>query len=376
MNMDRATSGLLTTLYSAPMRAELWEVFLADFSRMCGVSKAALIIHDLQDQQHRIAASFGDTVKESVEDYERYYYQFDEWTQRAPRAGGNARIVRGAEIWPEADLLKSVYYHEFLKRFDTCELACLFAGATHTRFEALSMYRGPKEAPFDMEQLAHLRMIGPHMQTALAIRRRLLALESRTSDLESALDWLGTALVLVDTDGKPVLANQAARRICSERDGLHLSSTRLSAQNASENGRLQEIIAKAITAGNSKSNEHGGAMLISRSGKRPLQVLSAPFISPDSAQSIGAVAVVFISNPDRKPVPRSEILRELYGLTQAEAQLAIALLKGKSLAETAELLEVRYETARSQIKSVLHKTGTQRQGELILLLSNLPGPNR
>jgi len=358
------------------MQPELWEVFLADLSRLCDVSKAALIAHDFKDQEHTISVSFGDTVKDSVRDYETYYCQFDEWTSRFPKTTLPGKIIQGVEIWPEEDFRKSVFYNEFLKRFDVYELVgAVLASGSRNIFEALSFYRGPREAPIDKEQFAILQTITPHLQSALAIRRRFMALECKVSDLETALDQLGTALVLLDEDAKPILVNRAARQIFDQRDGLYLYTARLSAESPTENGRLREIITKAILAGRGKGVEHGGATLISRTGKRPLQVLAAPYLSQNSATPKGAVAVVFISDPDQKPVLRSEILHELYGLTPAEARLAVLLLDGKSLAETADSIGVTHETVRSQIKSVLHKTETARQGELIRLLSCLPGQN-
>ena len=70
------------------------------------------------------------------------------------------------------------------------------------------------------------------------------------------------------------------------------------------------------------------------------------------------MAALFISDPDRAPGFRAEILRDLYGMTSAEARLAILLLTGKSLPELAEKLDVAHETVRAQLKSILHKTGT------------------
>lgn len=373
LTLDTTSGTLLATLYSAPLQPEQWNVFLADLCRSCDVSKAALIAHDFQDQKHRISVSFGEAVKDSVRDYETCYWQFDEWTLRFPKTILTGRIIQGVEIWPEESLRKSVFYNEFLKRFDTCEMAAVLAGKSRSRFEALSFYRGPREPQFGREQFAFLRAIAPHLQTALALRRRFLALESRVSDLETALDQLPTAFVLIDAEGKPLFANRAARLLCEQRDGLHLSTARLSVQIPTENARLREIISKAISAGSSKNKEYGGAALVSRADKRPLHVLAAPFISQNSAAPKGAVAVVFISDPDQKSALPTEVLSGLYGLTPAEARLALILLDGKPLTEIAEMVGVGHETVRSQIKSVMHKTGTRRQGELIRLLCCLPG---
>jgi DNA-binding CsgD family transcriptional regulator len=84
------------------------------------------------------------------------------------------------------------------------------------------------------------------------------------------------------------------------------------------------------------------------------------------------VAIVFVTDPEQRMATSAEILQLLFELTRAESRLAIALLDGKSLHEAAELIGVARETVRSQIKSIFQKTGTQRQGELIRLLSQLP----
>ena len=246
-------------------------------------------------------------------------------------------------------------------------MAALFATKSESACDALSLYRGPREASFDDEQLEVLQSIAPYLQVALAVRHRLRGLEARISDRETALDRLQTALVLIDARRRVVLANQAARHICDQPNSLRLSAQRLTALDPTENSRLSEIVTRAISAGIHKNSQFGGATLISRPDKRPLQILAAPFFSQR-----GAVAIVFISDPEQKPAVLSEILHSLYGLTQAECRLVVSLLDGKSLAEAADSIGVGRETVRSQIKSALHKTGTARQGEMIRLLSSIP----
>jgi DNA-binding CsgD family transcriptional regulator len=363
---------LLGTLYAAPLQPELWTTFLEQLTSMSCVSKAALITHCVESNDHRILASVGDSIKSTVQLYENHYAQFDEWTLRYPKRGVGGKIIQGESLWEEASFRKSVFYNEFLTQVDVFQMA----GTAITGpgiFDALSFYRGQHEDPFDSQQLASLQMIVPHLRLALATRRRLLALESRVSTLENAFDHLKSAIVLVDRKGKAVLVNKTARLLCDQRDGLLLTDSGLRALNHVESGRLGEIIAKAIKAGSEMDRTQGGAMLISRINKRSLQVFAAPYVSQDAIASGGAVAMVFIADPESRPSLPSEILSELYGLTQAETRLALSLLNGNTLSQAADLFGVGLETVRSQIKSIFLKTNTQRQGELITLLENIPG---
>lgn len=64
-------------------------------------------------------------------------------------------------------------------------------------------------------------------------------------------------------------------------------------------------------------------------------------------------------------------LQELYGLTNAEARVLYHVVLGRSLIETAQILELSEGTVRTHIKRIFSKTNTHRQNELLhLVLTN------
>jgi DNA-binding CsgD family transcriptional regulator len=69
-------------------------------------------------------------------------------------------------------------------------------------------------------------------------------------------------------------------------------------------------------------------------------------------------------------VPKS-VARKLFKLTPAETDLVAMLVGGLSLADCADKLGITWETARTRLKAVLHKTDTTRQSELIMLMTKI-----
>jgi DNA-binding CsgD family transcriptional regulator len=67
-------------------------------------------------------------------------------------------------------------------------------------------------------------------------------------------------------------------------------------------------------------------------------------------------------------------LRARFGLTKAEARLALRLAEGASLANAAQAFDVKMTTIRSQLQQVFAKTETSRQAELVALLLGREGP--
>ena len=69
-----------------------------------------------------------------------------------------------------------------------------------------------------------------------------------------------------------------------------------------------------------------------------------------------------------------ELLRCHFGLTPAEARLALHLVAGETLRSAEVKLSISYETARTHLKNIYNKTGTCRQAELVVvILTALPG---
>lgn len=79
-------------------------------------------------------------------------------------------------------------------------------------------------------------------------------------------------------------------------------------------------------------------------------------------------ALLLVKDPSRAALPRATILRQVFGLTPAEAHLTEALAAGRSIEEIGEQRTISRATLRVQLRSVMSKTGVRRQGELIALV--------
>jgi DNA-binding CsgD family transcriptional regulator len=86
--------------------------------------------------------------------------------------------------------------------------------------------------------------------------------------------------------------------------------------------------------------------------------------------------IVVLVDLDAKPPLLEDELRQIFRLTRAETRLAKRFLSGDSVEVAADALGITYETARNELKSILRKTDTHRQAELVALLSRLTYPSK
>jgi DNA-binding CsgD family transcriptional regulator len=85
----------------------------------------------------------------------------------------------------------------------------------------------------------------------------------------------------------------------------------------------------------------------------------------------GAIFLLIVTPLAAPQAPSSDILHGLFDLSPAEARTARGLVEGKSVDEIALANGLSRETIRTQIKSVLSKTGMRRQSELVGLLAGI-----
>jgi DNA-binding CsgD family transcriptional regulator len=177
-------------------------------------------------------------------------------------------------------------------------------------------------------------------------------------------------VIFLGGKGEVRLMNKPAEEMVKRKDGLLLSRGKLSANVYAESAALRTMVAGATRTGNGTGFSAGGTILISRTKGRPISVTVAPLREFNPIASQQPAAVLFISDPDQRVEVPFDMLQRCYGLTPAEARLAMVLLEGQSLKQASETCSVTHNTAKSQLKSVFWKTDVKRQGELIRLLLN------
>ncbi|MHB1953013.1 MAG: helix-turn-helix transcriptional regulator [Sulfobacillus sp.] len=238
----------------------------------------------------------------------------------------------------------------------------------------LSSMRTKAQGAFEERDGLVLSTLLPHLQRALTLHLQFTQLRSNAEGMESALDMLDHALIGLNRAGVVVFSNQAAEHALRSGDGIRLTQGRLAASSAKDDPPLQLLLSEASAAGTGCGISHGGSMLLSRkAGTTPLRLTVTPF-TPNLIGNYGQLAaLVFVGDAARKPLPRSGVLRQIYGLSPLECRLADLLGSGCELTAAAEIMRLKYETARFHLKSILRKTGTHRQTELIRLIAGLPG---
>ena len=104
-----------------------------------------------------------------------------------------------------------------------------------------------------------------------------------------------------------------------------------------------------------------------RSGSWPLSVMIAPFRGERELPP-SAGAALFVCDAEASASVPEDQPRRLYGLIQAEARTALALLDSDRLAQVAAKLHVSLGTVRTLLQGVFEKTQTRRPAELVRLL--------
>ena len=85
----------------------------------------------------------------------------------------------------------------------------------------------------------------------------------------------------------------------------------------------------------------------------------------------GATGFVLAGLHSRWTKAHDQILRQMFGLTQAETRVARELLTGANLREIAETTDRSVDTLRTQLKAIRRKTYTANQQQLVRMMTGL-----
>jgi DNA-binding CsgD family transcriptional regulator len=312
--------------------------------------------------------------KELVAQYNDYYQYISPFRQKIVEMNTGEIFNRGEHL-SDQGFAETELYQDCFKKYGifNYQYQVLFKNSNVSG--GVSFSRPATMNNFGKSESNLLKLVIPHLQRAFQVYMKIAEIERDKRMMIECLEKISENIIVVDKTGKIVYLNKNAKNLIEQDNGLQISRDgMLTAILAHETKKLRILCQSVFNPDiNSKIN-FGGILQISRSaGLRPLSVVISPFSEQNSGNfSSETFALLFINDPHQKVERLEPILREMYGLTAAEAKIAAILAQGNSLNEACQTLSIKQNTVRTHLKRIFSKTDTNRQSELVKLVLSSP----
>ncbi|MET9328016.1 LuxR C-terminal-related transcriptional regulator [Tsukamurella sp. NPDC003166] len=350
-------SGLVETIYAAGAGTTPWSAAVDEVLGVVGAVGGGLVRTSADGSRVITVSALAPTV---VADYHAYYGALDGVVE-AIHAGPIGEPVPGADL---------IRRHRGTEFHADWVVPNGFSDGVFVQVDAattLVFVAPPGRRDYaTRDRLAAIRLLAPHVRRSLALHARLAHETRAARGLSAAFDTVDRALVVVTANGETEHINAAAHRVLDERDGIRLDGA----------GRLTPVpraAAELRTAIGHATGAHprtGAVVLLPRpSGLPPLVAAVLPVRSVDDGA--GRALVILADGAAEPDGPRPELLRRYFGLTDAEARVAVMIAEGLDVAAIADALRVARSTVRTHLRHLFQKTNTSRQTELAVVLHRL-----
>ena len=359
----------IRAIYGAATAPDLWPEALQSVADCTGDVGAVLL-------WRRDDGSFGTIVSPSLEvshaDYLAHWSTRDLRAIRGVDRGYHVSrdAVTDRDVVSDDEIATDPFYRDYLIPHGLGWFAATSVGPDPRVVVIVSVQRRFDRPRFDDAELRFVAEIGRHVEQAMRLGIRLFDGRLQREGLAGALSAMNVGVFGLDSLGRVTTTNPAAEGFLG--DGLMVANGRLRPLWHDGAKTFTDLLEHSL-AGEAPpeprpvllSDGGGGVRLVIH--VVPVAVLQDA-IEPMLAETR---AFVFVSRlePGRPVDPT--VLRDLLGLTLAEARVASLVGSGLSPRDAGAALGVVEETVRTVLKRVFAKTGVSRQAELVALLARV-----
>lgn len=351
---------LIDRIYECSVVPELWPDVLDELATITESTGGMLF-------SARKAVNW--TASENVYDAFETYVN-DGWLGKCPRRmcmieKSQPTFFVEQDFWNEEELANNPFYRDFFHpRGLGWSAGTLLQMPTGDNI-VFSIERQLDQGPIERHHVDRLNQLRPHLLRSAFVSARLGL--QRAQGAGETLSRFGLPALVLDARGKFVEANDRAQSVTDHvnfnepgrlvnfsdrRAGAFLSSALETLDGLSSTDSLSFPV----------RNEDGNAVLVGH--VMPIKLAAHDVFA-------NSYALLFFTPLDQSRAPSTALMRSLFDMTVAETRIAKGLMKGQTLKEIAGEGNVSIATVRSQLASVLEKTGCGRQAELVGLLANI-----
>ncbi len=334
----------------------LSSVLNAAVSSMNAMS-AGLIVNHIPTGKIDVVASHNPNP-EALREYERYYRNLDVLAKTSHKTLN--MIAQSDElIRMDQSLYCKEYEEDFIGPYSIYTRAAFSFKINDQNIVTFAVQLG-KNKPFSDSAMMFLKRIAPHVRQAMLLHSKLSEQSAVTKVLSSGFESLGVGVILLTSEGHPLLVNNTANDILKRYPLLRISGAGLTAANSEQTQQLQKLIHHAKGA-----NPRMGAVKL-QSETETLDVQVFPLnIQHDNLMYVQASVAVLILDPRGFKAQSPEPLIKLYGLTKIEASLCLDLVQGLSIKEIADKRCKSTATLNNQVASIFGKMGVRNRAALM-----------
>ena len=215
---------------------------------------------------------------------------------------------------------------------------------------------------------------GLALRLAVSRARRTPERSGLDRALLKALDAVPHGVLVLDADRRLQYGNRSARDTLTRQRGLELRNEILALTDKAQDQRFRELVDLALQRARDGEDKASGVMLVrSSSASANLELMVAPVPAPEEGEQ-PALVLIYVFDSGAQRQISFDVLTSLYGLTHTEAKLVQFMTNGMTLDDAADELQISVNTARTHLKHIFHKTGINRQTELIHRIESGPAP--
>lgn len=271
------------------------------------------------------------------------------------------RSVTESQFMGAAPSPDSPIYNDLFIPFDVPFICLSTLRRTSSALVGLSVLRTKRQGHISQEQQRVYDAIAPSVQAAVKLHRSVH--DDAASLVVGALDAMDRAAFITDGLGRLRALTPAADAILSE--GSHLVTRGRQLKPAHDDPVF------AVTLWRASCGQTTAPLALRSVGAGGPLILDFYALPPEhTVFEIGAV-LVEVRRRRSDEFENAPLLQDIFGLTRAEALIAVRLGHGQGAGAVAEALGVAVGTVRAHIRSILAKTETRSQLELVSRLRAL-----
>ncbi|AKC86849.1 hypothetical protein [Pseudoxanthomonas suwonensis] len=364
---------LLEPLYGSILEPDRLDEFGLRLARATGSHLTAILGHDVHCGRASVNRVTGADPAQVAAGLQPLNLNEDPWVSRAMPRFATGRVFNTEDLLPNARMRRTDAFNAYYRQFGVEQQVAAVGHYDGSNSVTLSICRDDPNRLFNEAELDLFRQVAPHWVNAYAIMRRMDMLQARVATLETALDRTPVAMFALAADLRMLHANASGERLLAQ-GVLRRAHGRLTALGRHDPA-LQLLLARTVQVGTGLCTRDVERLVLKDADGGSLALTAHP-LPPLAAGELAAgeaALLVFAQppGPTGEPGGMERSLRQLFGLTEAETRLALALFRQADLARAARACRIAPSTARTRLKVIFDKTGERSQPALVRLLSAL-----